>query len=476
VEVGIGHANGGIVGHIQLATGPGAVRAGAADESATAHVVQRCDNQSVARGGGLTEALARSGRINHNRLKVRGVLSRLGQVHGDQRALAQSDAVDRPVLGQAHNDLAIHHRLNLRFMRQRQLGHAGAGQEIIFFFKCCQWPIDDDGAMPGPVMQRNGGDPVSAILGRAAKNLLRVLERLAALEPPDHIGVTRACQFSGIERAGHEQRVLVFPCDPLFGPRQLKPILDESRRRQIKFPYRDCVFAAIGQIDHAAMFCGFDKVCAFPEPVPFLGFGQCIKIKHRSPLRGITLVTFQGGAPPYSMNMVRILPKIENFPTDHARRRNAVLRLRDRQRIRIQTGIARVLFQNGQRLVVLGVDPLHGLGAINTLQPDIRIIQRRLGKHRYGGRNYRQNHQTEKLELAWQTYFVHAPQYPQMSRRYQACRVSRPIRHGPKATFVGFQTLTARLRDVRQRVAQHIERKRRKHVGFFNRLPRASRC
>ena len=234
--------------------------------------------------------------------------------------------------------------------------------------------------MPGAIIQNIRYEAVTTILGRATINLVCRLERLAALKPPDHERITRRGQFSGIERSGDEKRVLVFPGDSLFSPRQLEAVLDETSGRQIKFPHCHSVFAAIGQIDHAATLGGFGGYGAFPEPVGLLDFRQVVKVQDRGPRRRIALITVQGGAAPNAVDVIRILPKIENLTAEYVRGGYAVFRLRDRQRIRIESAVARVLFQDGESLVVFGVDPLHGTRAVNVFQPDIRIIECRGGQ------------------------------------------------------------------------------------------------
>ena len=151
----------------------------------------------------------------------------------------------------------------------------------------------------------------------------------------------------------------------------------------------------------------------------FSDLDKLIKVKDGSPLWRILLVALQRGAAPYTVNVICILPKIENLAAEYFRRRYSVFCLGDGQGLLVESAITRILLQDRQRLAVLGLDPLQGAGAGHVFQPDIRIIRDRGGAIRSGARGHPQNHRTEKEDLGWQACCLHALEYSQAERRDQ---------------------------------------------------------
>ncbi|MNE43613.1 hypothetical protein D3C80_1377980 [compost metagenome] len=72
--------------------------------------------------------------------------------------------------------------------------------------------------------------------------------------------------------------------------------------------------------------------------------------------------------------MFGVLPEVVDLAVvGEARRRDAVARLDDVQRLLMQGGIARVALQHAQRSLVAGLDPIHGAFALDLLQPQIGV-------------------------------------------------------------------------------------------------------
>ncbi len=216
--------------------------------------------------------------------------------------------------------------------------------------------------------------PGRNVLWIAAEDLDGLIEDLAALQRLGDIGIAGRCQFAGLPFARHVKGILVDPGHGLLAFGQDEAAFHKGPRRHVEFADNRGVGAAVGQGDEAVGLVGRQAVAALEDPVLALGLRQRVDVEDRCPHRLAGAIAGPGGAAPHPLRMLGILPEI----VDHAvagegRHGDAVVVLQDLQRGRLVLGKAGIGGQARQGLVVMRLDPIHGLVAIDLIEIGPRI-------------------------------------------------------------------------------------------------------
>ena len=133
-----------------------------------------------------------------------------------------------------------------------------------------------------------------------------------------------------------------------------------------------------------------------PHPVRLFGSGERVEVEHRLPLGLAARVTGDRRPAPDAADVIGILPEIINLAADEIADRDAVLGLGDVQRLFVILGVARIGLEHSGRPGVVLLDPLHGLGRGNVLEPDVGVVGRARGT-RNPRRKGRRHHRQRKL-------------------------------------------------------------------------------
>ncbi len=375
----------GVVGQRDGRARPGAVLRVREDLRAAAHVVQHGHDQARLRAGHRLDGLARGGREEDGGLQRVGLRDGLRQVDGHEHALLELRAGGGPVFLDLDDQLAVEQLLDAGLLGQAQRADAGGRQQVRLGFEERDAALDDHRLVALRVGERADLRRHVGLL--AAEDLHRRREGLAALQALDDEGVAGLGQFSRRPFAGHDERVDAVPGRALLALGQLEAAFDEGALAQVELAHGDRVLAAVGQREQAAVLVRRLALGAFPDPVAMLGLGHLVEIQHGLPRRGAARVVVLGRRhAPDAAHVLGVLPEVPQAAVDLVRERDAILRLGQGQRLRVVAREARIGLQRRQRLLVLGTHPGHRLGAVDLLQPDVRIVGGGGGRSRHGGR------------------------------------------------------------------------------------------
>ena len=203
---------------------------------------------------GRIDRRRRRGAVTHRRQRQRGERPFR---HPAPRLAGAYDqaAVDQPL----YLDLVRHGELRrraARFPKQDVGGEEGLGAG------------DHHRAIALPVNLDRGPD--ADVVGRAAIDLLRRRQRLAALHDLDHHRIARLGQRPLAPVPRDDQRIGIDPVGILLGRGQIEPALDKPRRDEIEFAQRGRILAAFAERHEATAFIGLQAGDALPHPLPAL--------------------------------------------------------------------------------------------------------------------------------------------------------------------------------------------------------------
>ena len=384
----------GVVGQRHLAPLP-AVARGRQRRQPPADVVGVADEDAVLAGADPAHRLAR--RRREDQRGRRAALLQLLERHRGDRARGHR----APRVLRRKDHAPVDHPLRERARRHRKLLRARGRPDELVAAEEVLAALDHHQPVAGAVGDRRGVGAELVLLG-AARHLGRGLERRAALHHLDHERVARRGHRARPPVAADEERVLVDPGRALLGRRQLEAAFHEPAGLQVELTIRHRVLAALGQRDEAVALLGQQAVGALPHP--FLAFRLRQRVEVDQGLPGGVRVRVVGlGRPaPQALRMIGVAPEVEDAAILLARHRDAVLGGRDRQRVAVEAGVARIVLQARQRARVLGLDPGQRLGPVLVLQPHIGIVghrralrhQRRPAKHGRCDQNLEPTHES----------------------------------------------------------------------------------
>ena len=223
------------------------------------------------------------------------------------------------------------------FLRHRQLDRAVGGEDDIFGFEEVQ-PAHGAGGVDHAGIVAQHQRPGPGVVGGAAIDLARLVERLAALELLDDERIAGLGHRPRAPLAGDEDGVLVDPGHFLLALGKRKAAVDERLGDGVEFAHDIGVLAAVGQHQEAAALVGREAVGALEHPIGLFRLGQRIDVEHRLPHRRLGAVAGHVRAAPQAADMGLVLPEIIEPVGADRDVGNAVLGLEDFERARFEGG------------------------------------------------------------------------------------------------------------------------------------------
>ncbi len=199
---------------------------------------------------------------------------------------------------------------------------------------------------------------------------------LAAPPQPHGPRVTRCRRHALAMGARQQQRVGIEPVGAALRLRQRKAIRDEALRRHVELAQHHGVAAAARQAQHRARAAGQRGDLA-QQPVFALARCELVDIQHGLPRRTCFAKFVQRSPPPQAARVGGVLPEIVQIVAASADIGNVVGAIVDRSE-HVAVVLPGLAAERLQRQLVLPLDEIERLLALDLLQPQKRIVVGRL--------------------------------------------------------------------------------------------------
>ncbi len=318
-------------------------------------------------------------RRGRGRREEHGELARAGQPVLEHRGDHASRGVGRaarhrgPVLAELDQQpLAVHGRLGAR-------GHVHPDQRAVVAAQVdlggveVQRALDEGAGEAGGVVVPGVHGQV---LGLAGEDLGRIGQRRAAAPQPHGAGVPGGGRAARTEVRGDQHGVQVDPAERALGLRAQEPAVlgcHPGQAHQVELSCDVGVRATVRQRDQGAPEVRAQHLRPVPDPVLLLGGVERVEVQDHLPVRLGGPVRLPGGPPPQPARVLGIPPEVVEAVADEGGLGDLVRRVEDLPDRVTRRGEGGGRGRAGEGLGVALADPGHRVGAVDLLEPGVRV-------------------------------------------------------------------------------------------------------